>query len=159
MHGHLVFHQASNSSWQHLLTFNNKGARSLTVRIERLKEVIREVASTVILQELHDPRIGFCTVTRIDLARDLSSTIVHVSILGTEEGKRTTLRGLKEAKGVIQARVAGALHTRVTPKVDIELDDSVERSIHIQSLIRKARASDPDGGLSPDPEEPEFSNE
>ncbi len=123
--------------------------QSLSVRIERLKEVIREVASKVILQELHDPRIGFCTVTRVDLSRDLKYSTVHISILGSEEEKRTTLRGLREARGVVQSRVAGAMHTRVTPQIEIELDESVERSIHIMDLIKKARASDPDGGKGP----------
>jgi ribosome-binding factor A len=121
----------------------------LSIRIERLKELIREVAAKVILHELQDPRIGFCTVTRVDLAKDLSTAVVFVSILGDDNQKRTTYRGLKEATGVIQSRIAGAMHTRTTPRVTIAEDESIERSFRILEKIREARASDPDGGKGP----------
>jgi len=128
------------------------------LRLERLKEVIREEAADVILHQLNDPRIGFCTVTRVDLTRDLSYATLHISVLGNESEKRTTMRGLQNARGLIQSRIAGKLHTRTTPKVEIELDDSIEKTFKILEKIREARASDPDGGRG-EPDESEHSPE
>ncbi|GMV80297.1 MAG: hypothetical protein AMXMBFR7_14810 [Planctomycetota bacterium] len=122
----------------------------MSVRLERLKEVIRERASELILYELNDPRLGFCTVTKVDLTSDLSQAVIHVSVLGDETQKRTTLRGLKAGRGLIQSEIAKVLRTRTTPHVEIELDESIERSFRLQEKIRAARASDPDGGVSSD---------
>lgn len=125
----------------------------MSVRLERLKEVIRERASELILYELNDPRLGFCTVTKVDLTSDLSQAVIYVSVLGDETQKRTTLRGLKAGRGLIQSEIAKVLRTRTTPHVEIELDESIERSFRLQEKIRAARASDPDGGASSEGEQ------
>jgi ribosome-binding factor A len=124
-------------------------------RTERLKEVIREEAAEMITQELSDPRIGFCTVTRIELSNDLSFATIHVSVLGGDADKRTTIRGLQDARGLIQRRVASRLKTRTTPHIEIKLDETIEKTFHIMEKIKEARASDPDGGKSTQPTEPD----
>lgn len=124
----------------------------MAIRTERLKEVIRETAAEFIQRELSDPRLGFCTVTRVDLSADLSFATVFVSVLGEEAQKRTTMRCLADARGMLQARIAKMLKTRTTPHVTIELDESIERSFRILEKIKEARASDTDHGK--DTEEP-----
>ena len=121
----------------------------MPIRLERLKELIREVSAEFILHELSDPRIGFCTVTRVDLTQDLAHCIIHISILGDEVQKRTTLRGLADARGILQSHVAKHLRTRTTPLLEIRLDESIERTFDILDKIREARASDSDGGKAP----------
>ena len=118
----------------------------MRLRIERLREVIRETAAEVILHELTDPRIGFCTVTKVELSDDLSHCDIHVSVLGDDGVKSRTLHGLQNARGVIQKRIAGQLKTRTTPHVNIQLDESIEKSFAVMEKIREARASDSDGG-------------
>lgn len=120
----------------------------MAIRTERLKEVIRETAAEFIQSEVNDPRIGFCTVTKIDLTADLSFATVYVSVLGDEAQQRTTMRGLADARGLLQSRIARMLKTRTTPHITIELDESIERSFHILEKIKEARASDPDQGHS-----------
>ena len=120
----------------------------MNLRNERLKEVIREESAEVILQQLTDPRIGFCTITRVDLTNDLSYCTIHVSVLGDEGVKSRTMHGLTDARGLIQARIAKRMKTRTTPHVTIELDESIEKSFSVISKIKEARASDPDGGKS-----------
>lgn len=120
----------------------------MAIRTERLKEVIRETSAEFIQRELNDPRLGFCTVTHVDLASDLSFATIFVSVLGEEAQKRTTMRCLNDARGMLQSRIAKALKTRTTPHIKIELDESIERSFRILEKIKEARASDPDHGDS-----------
>jgi ribosome-binding factor A len=120
----------------------------MSVRNERLKEVIREESAEVILQHLTDPRIGFCTVTRVELTNDMSYCTIHVSVFGDEAAKSRTMHGLQDARGLLQKRIAKRLKTRTTPHVTIELDESIEKSFSVISKIREARASDPDAGKS-----------
>jgi len=117
-----------------------------SMRTERLKEVIREESAQAILHDLVDPRIGFCTVTRVDLTNDLSYCTIHVSVLGSDAEKRTTMAGLTNARGLIQARIAKRMKTRTTPHVTIELDESIEKSFSVISKIQEARATDTDAG-------------
>ena len=123
----------------------------MNVRIERLKELIRAEAAELITSHLNDPRIGFCTVVGVELTADLSYAKIHVSVLGDEAQKRTTMRGLQDASGLIQRHIAGRMRTRTTPHVEIVLDESVERSFHILEKIREARATDPDHGAATAP--------
>lgn len=122
----------------------------MKLRIERLREIIRETAAEVILHELTDPRIGFCTVTRVELADDLSHCDVFVSVMGPDNVKSRTMHGLTAASSVIQKRIAKHLKTRTTPHVNIELDETIEKSFAVAEKIRAARASDSDGGKAPD---------
>jgi ribosome-binding factor A len=123
----------------------------MKVRNERLKEAIREEAAEVILHGLTDPRIGFCTVVRVDLTDDLSYCTVYVSVLGDEAVKSRTMHGLLAARGLIEARIARRLRTRTTPHLTIELDETIEQTFNIMSKIKEARASDSDGGKGAPP--------
>ena len=127
----------------------------MSIRTERLKEVIREEAAQTITQELADPRIGFCTVTRIALTADLAYCTVYVSVLGEAGVKSRTMHALQDARGLIQSRIARRMKTRTTPQVTIELDESIEKAFAVLDKIKQARASDPDGGKggAPAPEE------
>src|SRR5689334_18762557 len=118
----------------------------MKLRNERLKEVIREEAAELILHGLTDPRIGFCTVTKIELTNDLSYCTIHVSVLGDEKQKKLTMHGLTDARGLIQAHIAKRLKTRTTPHITIELDETIEKSFHLLGKIREARATDSDQG-------------
>jgi len=131
----------------------------MSVRNERLKEIIREEAAEMILHELTDPRIGFCTVTRVDLAQDLSACTIHVSVMGNAGVKSKTMHALQDARGLIQSHVGKRMKTRTTPRLNIELDETIEKMFEIEKKIREARASDPDGGKSAatvEPAEPDL---
>jgi len=111
----------------------------MTRRQARIARIIKQVASRVILYELSDPRIGMVTVTRVEPSRDNRCAKVHVSVMGNPTKVRTTMRGLRGARAVIQAEVAKHLTTRFTPVLTFVEDDSIKRSIRVSELLRKAR--------------------
>ena len=118
----------------------------MSLRNEKLREVIREEAAEMILHELSDPRLGFCTVTGVELTADLSYCTIYVSVLGEAGVKSRTMHALNDAKGLIQSRIGKRMQTRTTPRVSIALDDSIERSFGVLEKIKEARATDSDGG-------------
>jgi ribosome-binding factor A len=126
---------------------------TMSLRIERLKEVIREESAETITQDLSDPRLGFCTVTKIELTNDLAYCTVHVSVIGDDGVKTKTMHALKAARGLIQAKIAKRLKTRTTPHVDIALDESMEKAFGVLEKIKEARAKDSDGGKGSEPSE------
>lgn len=111
-----------------------------TRRVARVAERIREEASQIILYELRDPRIQFVTVTKVDLSNDLRHAKVYVSVLGDEAARRTALRGLASARGLVQSRIARQLRLREAPVITFQFDPTIERSIEISKLIDQARA-------------------
>lgn len=118
------------------------------IRIKRLEKLIQQVAAQTVLYELNDPRLDnlLVTITRVELAGDLSQAIVGVSVLGNEVQKRLVLRALADARGVVQGAVASRMHTRITPRLVFKLDQAAEKALELEKLIEKARQSDPDGG-------------
>ncbi len=111
-------------------------------KIERLKNVILRKASQVILYELHDPRLGFVTLTKVDLSDDLRHAILYYSVMGPDADKSKTEHGLEAARGYVQKEIAGALKTRVAPQIQFRYDESIEGSLRISRLIDQAVAED-----------------
>ncbi len=78
-------------------------------RRERIERIIREEASSVILFELADPRIGFVTVTRVKVTGDLQSARIFVSVLGDEADRSITMKALARAATVVRRAIAPRL--------------------------------------------------
>jgi len=78
----------------------------------KINERIRKIVAEVIQAELHDPRLGFCTVTKAEVTQDCKFAKVFVSIMGPESKRRTTMKGLESSRIYIQQRIAKNLETR-----------------------------------------------
>jgi ribosome-binding factor A len=118
-------------------------------RLERVSEVIREVASETILFELRDPRIKNVTVTRAEVSGDLQHAKVYVSIMGTPKEQQLCLHGLRHAAGFLQSKLADRLQTRFTPVIHFVLDQGVKNSIEVTRLINEALAQSGSRGPCP----------
>ena len=94
-------------------------------RVARLSQAVREVVSTAILFHLRDPRIKNVTVLRVEVAGDVRTAKVYVSVMGTEKERALCLHGLNASRGFIQSRVADRIETRYTPVLKFVLDDAV----------------------------------
>jgi ribosome-binding factor A len=107
-------------------------------RIRRVNEAVREVLSEAITTELKDPRVGFVTVTSVDTSPDLRHAHVFVSVLGDEQQRTESLAGLASSHGYLQSRVASKLRLKHTPQLDFVYDESVERVLRINELLRES---------------------
>jgi len=113
--------------------------------MERVAEVVREVASETILFELRDPRVCGVTVTRAEVSGDLQHAKIYVSVMGSPSEQKLCLHGLNHASGFIQSKLATRMKTRFTPVIHFILDQGVKNSIEISRLINEALAQSPSG--------------
>jgi ribosome-binding factor A len=105
-------------------------------RVDRLADQIRAEVASIVAAELKDPRIGFTTVTRVELSRDLSHARVWVSVLGDEAVQERTLAGLLSAVGYVRHEVSHRLGLRRIPELAFVLDRSLEEAGRIETLLR-----------------------
>jgi ribosome-binding factor A len=106
-----------------------------TDRMRRVNEVLREVIGDTISTELEDPRIGFVTVTSVDTSPDLRAARVYVSVLGDEQAREATLKGLRAAHGVLQAAIGKQTRMKRTPTLSFHYDETPERGVRISRLL------------------------
>ena len=105
--------------------------------MRRVNEVVREVVGTAIVEELHDPRIGFVTVTAVETSPDLRTAQVHVSVLGSGEEREETMEALGAARKVLQRTLGSQLSMKRTPKLTFHYDDSVERAARLSRMLEE----------------------
>jgi ribosome-binding factor A len=106
----------------------------VTERTARLDQLLREEISAIIAKDIADPRIGFVTVTEVDVAPDLGHATVWVSVIGDEAARKASLRALGRAMPYVRHRL-GSLHLRKIPELHLRHDDSVERGARVLQII------------------------
>lgn len=111
-------------------------------RARRVGKHIQEELGRLFHQGLKDPRIGFVTLTGVELSPDLRSGKVFYSVMGSDEEKRETAAGLAAATGFLKREVAKALQLRWVPDLRFVYDDTIERGARIEELLRQAREKD-----------------
>jgi ribosome-binding factor A len=109
-------------------------------RLERVNQLIREEISHALQRELKDPRLGFVTVTEVDVAKDLRTAKVYVSVLGSETEWRASLSALEHARGFIRNWLAPRLRMRAIPHLTFHPDRSMAHAAHIQTVLEELRA-------------------
>ena len=106
-------------------------------RSARLQAALMEEISDIIHNEMKDPRIGFASLTEVELSPDYRQAKVFVSVLGDEGQKESTLAGLNSAVGFIRTEVGRRVRLRFTPEIIFKLDNSIERGSRIFELLQK----------------------
>jgi ribosome-binding factor A len=107
-------------------------------RLQQVADEIQRVIGEVIQYELKDPRVGFATVTGVEVSADLQRATVRISIMGAPEEQTETMEGLQRARGFIRKRVAEEMrHMRFTPELRLIHDTSLDYSIRIQEVLRE----------------------
>ena len=125
-------------------------------RPDRVADLIRAEVTTMIARELHDPGIGFVTVTRVQVTNDLQHARVFYTSLGDAEARKNTARALERAEGFMRRQIGQRLRLRRAPEIDFEFDMSIGHQDRVEQLLKEiadepARADrDDDGSQEPD---------
>jgi ribosome-binding factor A len=113
-----------------------------SIRIQRLSSILRRRIAEVLEHELSDPRARLVTITRVKLAKDLSTCIAFYSAMGSEGQRSAVAHMLEHASGYVQREAARVLKTRTTPRLSFQFDPSIIGSIEMTQKIDAALRED-----------------
>jgi ribosome-binding factor A len=106
-------------------------------RQEKLAELIAAELSDLLRMRVKDPRVGFASITHVEVSGDLRHAKIFVSVMGSPEEKAGTMKGLKNATGFLRHELASRLTLRYMPEITFKLDTSIEEGARILELIRQ----------------------
>jgi ribosome-binding factor A len=109
-----------------------------TQRLRRVGDQIQRELAELIRTELKDPRVGFVTLTAVEVTSDLAHAKVWYTILGSTEDHEQSSEGLKRAAGFLRSELGRRLKIHNIPELHFHFDGSVERGIHLSQLIDQA---------------------
>jgi ribosome-binding factor A len=109
----------------------------MKMRSNRVGEQMKKELGEIIGRKIKDPRIGFVTVTDVEVSGDLQIAKVFISVLGDEEQRQSTLKGLAKAKGFIRSEIGQRIRLRKTPEILFEFDSSVDYGNRIDTLLHQ----------------------
>lgn len=110
--------------------------RKNSIKNTRINGEVQKVLSTLISREIKDPRINPMTsVVAVEVAPDLKTAKVYISVLGDDESKEATRKGLKSAASFMRGQLAKTLNLRNTPELTFIIDSSIEYGVHMSKLI------------------------
>ncbi len=109
----------------------------MSLRREKLQELFKEETGVILQRRLRDPRVGFVSVTDVELSTDLRHAKIFVSILGDAATKERTMAALEGAAGFVRGELGRRVRMRFVPEVMFRLDDSIEHGARINALLRQ----------------------
>ena len=115
-------------------------------RASRVAEELRKIVSQILLEDLSDPRLGFITVTKVEVTDDLGLGKIYYSVLGSEEQKSSTAEALEEYQGFIRKLVVERLNLKFAIDVHFELDPSIDHSFKIDAILKKLNENEKEKG-------------
>ena len=117
--------------------------RKNSIKNTRINGEVQKELSSIIRGEIKDPRIHPMTsVMSVEVAPDLKTCKAYISVLGTQEAKENTIRGLSSAEGYIRRQLARNLNLRNTPEIRFILDESIEYGENMSKLIDDVNRKD-----------------
>ncbi|MCX5678483.1 MAG: 30S ribosome-binding factor RbfA [Candidatus Omnitrophica bacterium] len=108
-------------------------------RMGRVQEAIRQEVSKILHDEIRDPRLGFLTITGVELTKDLRYARIYFSVLGEDKDKKLALKGLNSAKGYIKGLLGDRVKLRYMPEIEFKIDETLERTQRIYELFDKIK--------------------
>ncbi len=111
-------------------------------RTRQVGELLREELSDIIRKDVKDPRIGFMSITNVDVSQDLRAAKVYVSVLGSDEEREANLEALRSASWYIRRILKPRLRMRQIPELDFRDDRSMEYAQQITATLREIQAAD-----------------
>ena len=122
-------------------------------RQRQVGELLHEEISRIIQHDIKDPRLGFVTVTGVDVSPDLRQAKVHVTVFGDKQDVKNTLAGLTSAASYFRRLLAKSITLRYTPELSFKLDTSLAYGMNIESLLDTIKEeSDASPAIEPEDE-------
>ena len=109
-------------------------------RPERIADQIRQELAELIAREVHDPGIGFLTITRVKVTADLQQARVYYTSIGDDRQRKETQRALVRATPFLRRQIGGRLRLRHVPGLDFFYDESIEQQDRIERIILDIQA-------------------
>jgi ribosome-binding factor A len=116
-----------------------------STRPARVGDQIRVEIADLLSREVHDPGIGFLTVTGVTLTPDLQQARVHYTVLGDEKARRESRRALQRAAPFLRRQLGRRLRLRRVPELQFFFDESIERQDRIERILQELHAEQPPG--------------
>lgn len=116
----------------------------MSQRCQRVGEQIHKEVSTMLTYGLKDPRVGFVTITGVEVTPDLGMARIYYTVMGDEESRRQTGEGLKSSTSYVRKQLSRLLHLRHTPDILFVYDESFDYGQRIESLLRDVKPGDED---------------
>ncbi len=110
--------------------------RKNSIKNTRINGEVQRELSRIIQNEIKDPRIAPMTsVVAAEVAPDLKTCKVYISVLGDAKAAADTIEGLKSAEGYVRRQIAHSVNLRNTPEIRFILDQSIEYGVNMSKLI------------------------
>ena len=113
-------------------------------RANRVAEEIKREVTKLLLEEIKDPRIGFVTVTDVEVTPDIRYAKIFVSIYGDDEAKVQSLKALDNVKGLVRGELGKRMRLRYTPEISFKFDPSIEYGARIMKLLGEVKEAEND---------------
>ena len=110
-------------------------------RPDRVADQIRSELALLLAREVHDPGIGFVTLTRVRVSADIQQARVFYTVLGDEKARRNCERALERATPFLRRQIGARLHVKRVPELTFLYDESIAGQDHIEQLLNEIRAS------------------
>ena len=108
-------------------------------RQEKVQEALKRHVSGIIQSELKDPRLGFVTITKAEITKDLSYAKIFFSVLGKDEAYKKTKEALDSSMGFIRRLIAQRMQLRITPEITFKEDRTGEYSVRIEEVLNQIK--------------------
>lgn len=111
----------------------------MSFRPERLAEAIKKEISELLREELKDPRIGFVSITSVEVSKDLRYANVFASVFGDPAKQKSCIEALQKAQGFIRGELGRRIRLRYTPEITFKLDHSISHGSRIIALMEEVK--------------------
>ena len=111
-------------------------------RASRVAEELRKIISQILLEDLAEPRLGFLTITHIEVTDDLRFARVYYSVLGDKEQKEAAAEAIEEQSKYIRRLAVERINMKFAMEIKFELDSSIDHNFKIDTILKKIKSED-----------------
>src|SRR6185295_9480211 len=119
-------------------------------RPDRVGDQIRSEIASLLTRDVHDPGIGFVTITRVQVTPDLQQARVYYTALGDDKARHNSARALDRAAPFLRRQIGSRLRLKRVPELEFLYDQSIAGQDRIEQLLHNIRAGGSGGVVTPD---------